>query len=57
MELKLSYDELRGVLLEWAARRYPGEFDEVIIDAGYSSVRYAKFLKEEVKSPPLKEVV
>lgn len=37
MQLELNKDELKAVLLEWAEKHWPGQFNAVDISSRYSS--------------------
>ena len=47
MELKISKEEMRDVLLEWAEAKFPGAFNAVSVEAGYSYAQSATFTKED----------
>lgn len=43
MKLELDSTEIERILLEWAAVKFPGEFNSVKMEASYSSLRSATF--------------
>ena len=47
MELKLSEADVKRILIEWAAAKFPVIFDEVDFDAAYSTLRSVTLSRKE----------
>ena len=46
MELKLSEEDVKRILIEWAAAKFPVVFDEVDFDASYGTLRSVTLSQE-----------
>ena len=54
MELKLNTKEVETILLDWAEKNFPGQFNEISIYAQYGSFRHVEFSKIDPAPVPLK---
>lgn len=47
MKLELGKEEVERVMLDWAQEKWPGMFNSVTFECGYSIIRSAMFSKED----------